>query len=432
MSDSTLPALRPGSLAPSPTGGGVTWKMIAIVFLIALTARATWGTYRHVTRSETSPVLEFPDEQQYWMIAESLASGNGMRDELGFRASRMPLYPAALSVFARFDDGVLLARVFNWLLGALAAAVTATLASRLFDRHVGWVSGVLVAIDPFLVFSSSLLLTETPFILAMLLLLLAVARLVTVRSPTISVGKIVQVGLLSALCVHVRESCLGLVLFVLLLVALRRRFDRSACKLIGGTLFLVAITLVPWMLRNNAILGEPVWLTTRGGISLFDGVGPQADGSSNLGDIKSAPQVADLSELQWNEYFMSEAMRAMRTDPGRIIKLGFVKIRRMWNPIPNVAAYQSSRVRWVAAAWSLPTFALAIAGGIMLIKRRDGAGPWIAGMLFIPTVYFTALHSVFVGSVRYRLPAVVTLEILSAAAILALWTRYQKAKATHC
>jgi hypothetical protein len=409
----------------------MTWKTFAIIFLIALSARATWGTYRHVTRADTAPVLEFPDEQQYWMIAESLASGNGMRDELGFRASRMPLYPATLSFFARLSGGVLLAMVFHWLIGALAATVAAALAGRLVNPRVGGVAGLLVAVDPFLVFSSSLLLTETPFILAMLLLFLALAQLVTVRSPTIPLGRILAVGLLSALCVHLRESSLGLILGVLLLVALRRRFDPPACKLIGGTLFVVVLTLVPWMLRNNAILGEPVWLTTRGGISLYDGVGPQADGTSDLGDIKAMPEVANLTELQWDDYFMRKAMSAIRDDPGRVLKLAIVKIRRMWNPMPNVETYQSAMVRLIAAVWCIPTFALAIAGGIILLKRRDRVAMWRVGLLLLPTIYFTALHSVFVGSIRYRLPAVVTLEILAAVAIVGMWTRYNTMKAAH-
>ncbi len=410
----------------------MTWKMIAVLFLVALTSRATFGIYHNATRGETAPVLEFPDERQYWLIAESIASGNGMRDELGFRASRMPLYPAMLSVFARFEHGVHLAKIFHWFLGASAAALAAILAARLFDRRVGCMAGILVAFDPFLVFSSSLLLTETPFILAMLLLFLALAELVTGNSPTIRAGKIVTVGLLSALCVHVRESSVGLVLLVLLFVAIRRLFDRSAIRFIGGTLFLVALTLVPWMMRNNAILGRTVFLTTRGGISLYDGVGPQADGTSDLGDLKASPEVADLTELQWNDYFMTGATHEMRQNPGRLLTLAIIKIGRMWNPIPNVESYQSTAVRCIAGAWSLPTFALAIAGGIILLTRRDESAPWIAGLLVLPAVYFTALHSIFVGSVRYRLPAVVTLEILGAAAILAVWMRCKTAKATHC
>lgn len=407
----------------------MTSKVIATLFLIALAARATWGIYHHAACGETAPVLEFPDEQQYWMIAESLASGNGMRDELGFRASRMPLYPALLSAFAMFEHGVLWARGFHWLIGALSAALAATLAARLFDPRAGCIAGLLVALDPFLVFSSSLLLTETPFILAMLLLFVAIAPLMTVGVPC-TWKKTVEIGLFSALCVHIRESSLGLVVLLLLLVAGRRRFDRASYAFIGGALFLVAATLLPWMLRNNAMLGEPVWLTTRGGISLFDGVGAQADGTSNLGDIKDMPAVADLPELQRNAFFMREALKSIRSDPSRVARLATVKIRRMWNPLPNVETYQSPLIRSVAAAWSIPTFAFALAGGIILLRRRDGVGPWTAALLILPAVYLTALHSVFVGSVRYRLPAVVTLEILTAVAILALWIRYQASVGT--
>jgi len=406
----------------------LTWKDIAAVFFLAVVVRGAWGAYHEVTRSPTAPAFEFPDEQQYWTIAESIARGDGMRDELGFRASRMPLYPAFLSLFARFDGGVLFARVFHWVIGAIGVVAAASLASQLFGRRVGLTAGVLVAIDPFLVFSSSLLLTETPFILAMLLFFQSVAPLMLRPSMTVSLQSSMVIGLMGALCVYVRVSSLGLVVVTLLLVGLRRRFDQPAFRLIGGSLFLVILTLVPWMLRNRSILGEPVWLTTRAGISLFDGVGPQADGTSDLGTIKTMPEVAELTELQWNRYFIRRALEAMKDRPGRIAKLALVKIGRMWNPVPNVKAYRSSLVRMVAAAWSIPIFALAIVGCMILPSRRDPGGLWVAGFLLLPAIYFTALHSVFVGSVRYRLAAVVTLEILAAVAILAAWNSYKNHK----
>ncbi len=129
------------------------------LFVLALVLRGGWGTYRLVNAPDPS-VLEFPDEQQYWMMAGSLQSGEGLRDELEFRATRMPLYPALLSVFTGLDRGVILAKVFQWAIGALAAVVIGVAAAVLFDRRVGLMAGVLVAFDPFFIFFSSLLLTE--------------------------------------------------------------------------------------------------------------------------------------------------------------------------------------------------------------------------------------------------------------------------------
>jgi len=133
-----------------------------VVFVVALMARGGWGLVR-LARVENPSALEFPDEQQYWLMASSLHAGEGLRDELGFRATRMPLYPAALSLLADFEHGISIAKAIQWLLGAFMAACTACAAAELLGHRVGWAAGLIVAFDPFLIFFSSLLLTETLF-----------------------------------------------------------------------------------------------------------------------------------------------------------------------------------------------------------------------------------------------------------------------------
>ena len=111
---------------------------------------------------------------------------------------------------------------------------------------------------------------------------------------------------------------------------------------------MVVASLVPWAARSRYVTGDWCWLTHRGGISLYDGVGPQATGESNLGDIKAMPAVAGLSEVEWNRWFLKESFRAMREDPGRILRLAGIKLARTWNPLPNVETYQSRSIRFIS------------------------------------------------------------------------------------
>ncbi len=150
-------------MIPPTTSASLPPRWLLSVFVVALLVRGGWGTLRLVSVSDPS-VLEFPDEQQYWLMADSLRVGEGLKDELGFRATRMPLYPAALSPFTGMSRGVIAAKAAQWVIGAVAAVLTAGLAAALFNRRVGLLAGLLVAFDPFLVFFSSLLLTETLFV----------------------------------------------------------------------------------------------------------------------------------------------------------------------------------------------------------------------------------------------------------------------------
>lgn len=395
-------------------------RRFVTIFLIALLLRAGWGTFR-LARADDLSALEFPDEEQYWLMAGSVSAGEGLQDELGFRATRMPLYPVGLSVLAATANGVIIAKVLHWVIGAVAAALTAGAAAALFDRRVGLLAGLLTAFDPFLIFFSSLLLTETAFVAVLMALWWLIARII--RQGTKSLGRWVAVGLVAALCVYVRESSVGLVAVALGFTLVCRRFDRRA--LLGAAIAagFVVLALVPWAARNRRVVGEWCWLTTRAGISLYDGVGPQATGDSDLGNIKHMPAVRDLSEVEWNRYFMDESVKAIKSEPGRVVTLAGKKLARMWNPFPNVQTYQSPLVRAVAAIWTIPTFILAVVGALLLTIKSGRQSVRTAIFLLLPALYLSALHSLFVGSVRYRLGAIPMVEILAAVALVVVVDR---------
>lgn len=408
----------------APDRGDATVNQLLVVFLIALAARAGWGLYRVVQAGDPS-ALEFPDEVQYWEMARSLWSGSGLRDELGFRATRMPLYPALLAPFTALQWGVVYAKALQCVVGATAAVLATLCGSSLVGRRVGLVAGLFVALDPFLIFSSALLLTETLFITSLLGCWWIAASLLTKLGGACPnrTGRWLVLGCVSALTVYARESTLGLIVLLVGGAVLLDRFRRRTIMGALACLIVVFVSLLPWAYRNHAVTGDWCFLTHRAGISLYDGVGPHATGASDLAEIKQMPSVRGLNEVEWNQYFLAESRRAIASDPARILRLAVTKLARMWNPVPNVATYQSSAVRLVAAAWTLPTFALALAGAVLLPMRLGRVGWRTTILLLLPALYLSVLHSLFIGSVRYRLGAIPMLEILAAVALLELTGR---------
>ncbi|MCP4594210.1 MAG: hypothetical protein GY842_26065 [bacterium] len=400
--------------------GRITARMLLFVFLVALGARAGWGLYR--MSASGSAALEFPDEQQYWLMATSLHEGRGLTDELGFRAGRMPLYPAGLSLVVGCSWGVAAVKVAQWLIGGLGAVFAAILGSRFGGRGVGVLVGLAFAVDPFLIFFSNLVLTETLFLTVLVAWWSYVARFaVEPRGPTWR--QWILVGLLGLACVYARESTLGLIGAVLVVHLIRRRFERNSwlgVAVVGGVLL---AGLFPWALRNHQVLGDWCWLTTRAGISLYDGVGPQATGASDLGDVKRQDAVRELTELEYNRYFLNAAWAEVRADPFRVVQLAVRKFGRMWNPVPNAAEYQSAMVRVVSAAWMIPLLLLALAGAVVLARDRTAGGLGAVVFLLLPALYLSALHMVFVGSVRYRLGAMPMLAVLAAVVLVRWWER---------
>jgi len=423
-------------MSSGPKRGG--WRGYATIFVVALLVRAAWGATQFI-RADELAILEFPDEEQYWMMARSLWEGEGLKDELGFRATRMPLYPAVLAPFTALPSGIAAAKALHWIVGAAAAALTGAAAGAWFDRRTGLLAGFLVAFDPFLTFFSSLLLTETPFVTALIALWWVLrpggcpAPWGGGRRDAEPVGMVrwIGVGILSALCVYLRESSLGLIVVALGFVIACRRFEGKTILGAAIALAIIVASLVPWAARNQAVTGDWCWLTHRAGISLYDGVGPDATGASDLGAVKRSEAVRDLDEVAWNRYFLDQALAAIRNDPGRIARLAGSKLLRMWNPVPNVQVYRSGFVRFLSAAWTVPTFALAAVGVMLLSIGWKRGGLRAALFLLLPALYFSALHSLFVGSVRYRLAAVPMIEILAAVALAAIYRRVQAHGPAH-
>lgn len=402
---------------------GVTARACLAIFLIGLAARAGWGLASRVG-AEGAASLRFPDEQQYWAMAQSLRSGVGLRDELGFRATRMPLYPGYLAVFPDTPAGLRAALFGQWIVGALAGPLVAVTAWKLFRRTgAAWIAGLLIALDPFLVYFASLALTETFSVTLIAALgLLGAKLLVSTESESGGFVDWIPLGITSALSVYARESTLGLILLLFGAITLcgRRRRGLGGAMLALG---IVALSLAPWAMRNKLVIGQWRWLTTRGGISLYDGVRPGATGASDLGDVKAAPEVSGLDEVGWDDWFRQRSREAIMSDPAHIARLGVVKLARVWNPVPNVEGQASRAIRWISASWALPTFALAMIGVSLLLRGRDRRMIGTATLLILPAIYFSLLHCVFVGSVRYRLGALPGIAVLAACAVTTLVSR---------
>jgi hypothetical protein len=378
------------------------------VFALAMLLRAGWAVHRSSGQPGAAAQLQFPDEREYWSLAVSLRDAGELSLPNGDRAKRMGLYPALLAGSVHLPHPVLTARLAQSILGALAAVGVAALAMRLAGVGVGVAAGALVAVDPFAVFFSSLLLTETSFAAVLVGFVLCSWPLAE-RAQPLSLLRLVIAAALAIACVYLRPEAFGFVALWAIFALARRRSPARACVQIALIPLLVSASLVPWAWRNHVMLGEWVWLTTNGGASLYDGQGPQADGSSNLTDVFASPAVAQMSELQRDAFLRSQALQTMRSDPARVLRLAAVKFVRTWNIWPNFGEYRSVKLRAVSAAYMVPVLVLAAVG---LWTLRDRVR--IALVLLLPAMYWTALHCVFVGSLRYRQPAMPFVQILAA------------------
>jgi hypothetical protein len=187
----------------------------------------------------------------------------------------------------------------------------------------------------------------------------------------------------------------------------------------------LALAMTPWWIRNATVAGRFVPTTLQVGASLYDGMNPDATGASDMAFVPGftervgrEPAVpGEPFEVRLDRRFREEALAFARRNPGKVARLAVVKLYRMWNLWPNEPSLSSWPVRIVVAMSFVPVLLLGLLGAARTVR-----GGWPYWLCWLPAVYFTGLHVIFVSSIRYRQPAMLGLIVL-AAGVVGGWGR---------
>jgi hypothetical protein len=129
-----------------------------------------------------------------------------------------------------------------------------------------------------------------------------------------------------------------------------------------------------------------------------------------------------MSEYDVNRHYNDAAWQFVRENPGQTAELALKKLWRFWKPWPGAKEFNHWTYKVAVAVWFLPLLLFSVIG-IRQLRRN-----WPALLLCIgPILYFSALHTVFVSSLRYRLPAEYPLAVVAAVGLLACLSRRRTA-----
>jgi 4-amino-4-deoxy-L-arabinose transferase-like glycosyltransferase len=364
------------------------------------------------------------DANGYWELGERTFRGDDYALYTPPRqVLRMPGFPAFLAASMTLGSGLLPARLLLCVVGTVACGLVYWLGRELVDPGAGLIAAALAAVCPTLVGFTPLILSETLFAACLLGSLIAMAVLVRGRSSRASaaggppMGGPVRrwllalgTGALIGIACYVRPSWLLSAPAFAALILLLRPNRRAAA--VEGALVVAAVllTLVPWGLRNQRVTGHFVLTTLWVGPSLYDGLNPDATGDSNMAFYDRDNLLGrGLTEYEVDRHYRREALDFVRSNPGRALRLAFVKLGRFLNPLPNAQQFGQWWLKAAVAASFVPALLFAVRGGWDL--RRD---TWALILTAGPLLYFASIHMVFVSSLRYRLPAEYPLLVLSA------------------
>ena len=397
---------------------------LAIILLLSLGLRLCWALSRPV---DAASIDALPDQREYLSIARNLLAGNGLeffdpRFGQTVRAFRTPGYPLFLAVC---HANICAVRAVQALIDTSTVLAVFLLASIIFirdgDRHA-LLAAAFVAFNPFVIFFSAPLLSETLFtaMLAWAMVLLIWPR----RDEASGDFRLLAGLLLLALSVLVRPSAVLLpVLLGILSVFMNRRESRAYENVpdvrhkrnvsplwMGATAgFLVLLSLLPWVVRNRNLLGRWIWLDTNSGFTLYDAYNPGATGASNQAFVRREPELQKHGEVDRSDYLARKAKDYVRQHPGRVVGLIGAKLIRTWSPVPLSSEYGRPGLRLIALAYSVPFDILVLAGLIWGNMPRSAKV-----YLLAPAIYLSVVHALTVGSLRYRIPAEPPLAVIAA------------------
>lgn len=262
-------------------------RWILAIFLLAFVVRLAFVVYVHPSPRDG----RYDDSVFYDSAARHLAAGDGyVYDPVIFNvpgdpkpnatALWPPGYPATLAVLYKFSGNAQWAgRLFNVLVGALTPVLVFLIARRLFDLAAAAFAGVALAIFPGHVLFTAILLSETWFGFLLALILAICVYFVFPRERP-NVPLLVGLGVLTAFTGYVRGEFLayGVVLALLLLL----RYRRQAAVPIAALTLGAVIVVVPWVVRNEVQMGEPIIGTTGAGRVAYQGHNPETNGGESF------------------------------------------------------------------------------------------------------------------------------------------------------
>lgn len=332
-------------------------------------------------------VVGEPERWEYDVIAANIAAGSGhVYDRLGFvyAAYAPPLWSFVLAALLIVGgDARIAIQALQALLCFGAAVTCGGLARRITgDETTGLLAGLLVALQPSLLYYS--VAKSDPLPLNVLLLgLIAAAAASLVEAPTDR--RALVFGFLTGLGVLSRGTpAVALPLVVLALFARRRRGALRAALVSTAA---VALCLAPWLIRNLGVLGEPV-LTSTAGENFWRGNHEGAGGGVldlNGGEITRVeplnpalpPTIRTVlltgTEIQRHEVFLSEAWRFIRTEPREALGLFARKMRTFWWRIDSDPRDYPRAASIAYAVIYRTELVLALIGAFLLFRSPGGA-----------------------------------------------------------
>jgi 4-amino-4-deoxy-L-arabinose transferase-like glycosyltransferase len=381
--------------------------MTLLAFALRVTGMLAFHTYHFSTQKSehsTTPV-EFSFGGETGSIAASLAEGQGFSSPFGHptgpTAWIAPVYPTivagvfkVLGVYSKQAAIGILS--LNSLFSSLVCLPVVFIGRRIFSNAEGLLAGWVWAVVPIYMKWPITWVWDTSLsALLLALLVLSTVKMTRSNSRTHWLGH----GLLWGIAGLTNPALISVLpLSLAWLTVKRHRLQQSRISPLVTILVALIVCLVPWIVRNEIILGKPAFLRDNFWFEFHLGNYHLSNGMGWGGKHPTMNQIqldfySKVGEIAYIDHFRAEAIEFVKTYPGEFLGLTYTRIISFWGG--NFGYMFETWWEWLEYT---TLSALAVLGFVLALGNRKPGSLLFGTVLFCyPMVYY-----VVYPAARYR------------------------------
>jgi len=359
-------------------------KVAILIFLLAVTVRIFY-----VCSISHAPLES--DAIEYNSLGVFLSQGKGYVNASGeSTAFRPPIYPLFLgAIYSVAGYNLLWVRLLQAVLGAGICVFVYFIATKIFDKEIAILSGVVCCLYPALVVNVSQIMSETLFTFLLVFgiwMIISKDRLLNLMLS----------GFVFGLALLTRPFIIFFFPFLFYWLVLHDKYKST--KKIAILIIGVLIVLSPWTIRNYTKLNAFVPFSNIGGLALYNSymVPQKGFGFNSLEGLNDEYFKID-NETDKNKYLIKKSIEYIKENPGKVIQLTAIKVLLFfypfdgyWHPVSFGSKYN--------IFWGM-VLCFSVLG--IVIHFDNNVDKKLIHFLFISFLIGIML---FYGSPRFRLP----------------------------
>jgi len=395
-------------------------QILTLILVVAVLIRIVVALYMG---DKIAVLPGIQDQVSYDALARSLLDGRGYsftKNWYPFTPANTPtahwsfIYPLYLAgIYALTGYHPLAARLVQSVVGGvLICFLIYKIGRRVVNEDTGLAAAGLAALYGYFIYYNAALMTETFFIVSVLLVIHL--GLEIKESPTLR--RWLGLGLTLGLATLLRQTILVFAPFLLLWLFWELRRKNIRWWYFGVPIMVMFLVIVPWTVRNYMIYHQLLPLNSNAGYALYASNHPHLGTQwSNENIVVPVPEeLSGQNEAQLNDALSQKAVEFILADPRRYLWLTLSKTLEYFKFWPSQDSGLISNLNRVLSFGLYLPFM--VAGLFMSFSRWRSYVP-----LFLFSIVHTGIHLLSWPAPRYRLSVDAVLMIFAALAVLHLF-----------